>query len=82
MQAVQVFADDVGVEQGEVIIANQYRYFAQRIECEYFVIAHDRAGFVVDHLQSIGQAEFVGGDQRLAGVGGVCLVEKFHRWRR
>lgn len=78
MQAVQVFADNAGVEQYRLVVAHQYGNLAKRVESEHDFVALYRARLFVDDFDAISQCGFMGEHEHLSRVGRVRLIKKLH----
>src|SRR5437588_10635726 len=78
MLAIEVVADDRGIEERGPVVEQQDWNLAQRIDGEYRLVAPGRAGLVVDHRQAVGEPSLVGEHQGLAGIGRMSLIEELH----
>lgn len=78
MQRIKIGADDVGIKERHHSRPYEYGDLAEWILGEHTLIAHGRARFLMGHRKILCNADFMGEHERLAGVGGMRLVKKFH----
>src|SRR5882757_10180293 len=79
MQSVKVFADHDGIEESQSVVADKDRNLSKWIGGEHGFVSKRWTRLVVNYFNPLGDGKFMRHHKNLSGVGGMRLVEKFHR---
>src|SRR5260221_11386083 len=79
MQSVKVFADYDRIEENQSVVADQDRNLSKWIGGEHGLVSKRWTRLVVNYFNPLGNRKFMRHHKNLSGVGGMRLVEKFHR---
>src|ERR1700724_2075952 len=79
MQSIKVFADYHGIEEDQPVVADEDRNLSKWICGEHRFVSKSWTRLVVNYFKPLSDGKFMRHHENLSGVGGMRLVEKFHR---